>query len=395
MSTVEQDAAQDSAAKTPATNTPTQATDRYRANYQGEVESAALYRALAENEDRPQLAKVYERLASVEEAHADFWKKRIAALNERAPTGRLGWRIRALIWLAQRFGADAVLPTAVRLEGMGGDNYATQPEAAARGMPAQEQSHARILTALSSRKLTGGVEGGVLAQLEGRHGQVGANALRAAVLGANDGLVSNLSLVMGVSGAALSNDIVLITGLAGLIAGAASMAMGEWLSVQSSRELYQKQIATEASELELMPEEEKQELELIYQAKGLSEPEAKALADRMLSDKDRALDTLVREELGIDPEQLGGSAWAAASASFLLFCLGAIIPVFPFLFVEGINAIAASVALSTVALFVIGGLTSLFTAKPVWFAGLRQLVIGLAAAAVTFGVGHLLGVSVG
>ena len=395
MSTAEKDATTDSAGKAPATNTPTQATDRYRANYQGEVESAALYRALAENEDRPQLAKVYERLASVEEAHADFWKKRIAALNERAPTGRLGLRIRALIWLAQRFGADAVLPSAVKFEGMGGAEYATQPEAAARGMPAQEQSHARILTALSSRKLTGGVEGGVLAKLEGRHGQVGANALRAAVLGANDGLVSNLSLVMGVSGAALSNDIVLITGLAGLIAGAASMAMGEWLSVQSSRELYQKQIATEASELELMPEEEKQELVLIYQAKGLSEAEAIALADRMLSDKDRALDTLSREELGIDPEDLGGSAWAAASASFMLFCLGAIIPVFPFLFTEGSKAVIVSVALSAVALFVIGGLTSLFTARNLVFSGVRQLAIGLAAAAVTFGIGHLLGVSVG
>jgi vacuolar iron transporter family protein len=368
--------------------------DRYRANFQGEVESAALYRALAENEERPQLAKVYERLASVEEAHADFWRRRLRAINERAPSGRLGWRIRALIWLAKRFGADAVLPTAVRMEGSGGADYSTQPEATARGMPAQEHSHARILRALSNKPV-GGVEGGVLARLEGRHGQIGANALRAAVLGANDGLVSNLSLVMGVSGAAFSNDIVLITGLAGLIAGAMSMAMGEWLSVQSSRELYEKQIETEASELELMPEEEKQELILIYQAKGLSEPEATALADRMLSDKVRGLDTLVREELGIDPDALGGSAWAAASASFLLFCLGAIVPVFPFLFAEGSDAILGSVALSAAALFVIGILTSLFTSRNVIFSGLRQLAIGLAAAAVTFGVGHVLGVSVG
>jgi VIT1/CCC1 family predicted Fe2+/Mn2+ transporter len=387
MSTTEKDAA--------PKDTPAQTADRYRANYQGEVESAALYRALAENEDRPQLARVYERLASVEEAHADFWKKRLGAMNERTPTGRLGWRIRTLIWLAKRFGAEAVLPTAVRIEGMGGEQYANQPEAAARGMPAQEQSHARILKALSTTRPVGGVEGGVLARLEGRHGQVGANALRAAVLGANDGLVSNLSLVMGVAGAAFSNDIVLITGLAGLIAGASSMAMGEWLSVQSSRELYQKQIETERLELEQLPEEEKQELELIYQAKGLSEPEAKALADRMLSDKTRALDTLVREELGIDPEELGGSAWAAASASFLLFCLGAIIPVFPFLFIEGSTAVAISVALSAAALFVIGGLTSLFTARNIVFSGLRQLAIGLAAAAVTYGVGHVLGVSVG
>jgi VIT1/CCC1 family predicted Fe2+/Mn2+ transporter len=171
--------------------------------------------------------------------------------------------------------------------------------------------------------------------------------------------------------------------------------MGEWLSVQSSRELYEKQIETEASELELMPEEEKQELILIYQAKGLSEPEATALADRMLSDKVRGLDTLVREELGIDPDALGGSAWAAASASFLLFCLGAIVPVFPFLFAEGSDAILGSVALSAAALFVIGILTSLFTSRNVIFSGLRQLAIGLAAAAVTFGVGHVLGVSVG
>jgi len=127
------------------------------------------------------------------------------------------------------------------------------------------------------------------------------------------------SLVMGVAGAAVSNQTILLTGLAGLVAGACSMAMGEWLSVNSSRELYEKQIATEAMELEEVPEEEKEELVLIYQAKGLSEAEAKSLADQLLSNKETALDTLVREELGIDPEELGGSAWGAAGTSFLLF----------------------------------------------------------------------------
>ena len=226
------------------------------------------------------------------------------------------------------------------------------------------------------------------------HGAGGGNALRAAVLGANDGLVSNLSLVMGVAGAAFSNHTVLVTGLAGLVAGACSMAMGEWLSVQSSRELYQKQIATEADELAQVPDEEKEELVLIYQSKGMDRAAAEQTAERVMAHKDEALDTLVREEIGVNPKELGGSAWSAAAASFFVFMIGAIFPVIPFFMLGGNTAVIASLVVSALALYTIGAVTSLFTGRSVIFSGLRQLAIGLAAAAVTFGLGRLLGLSI-
>src|SRR5207248_2865399 len=220
-------------------------------------------------------------------------------------------------------------------------------------------------------------------RLEGRHRAIGGNALRAAVLGANDGLVSNLSLVMGVAGAAVSEKTILLTGLAGLVAGACSMAMGEWLSVNSARELAQKQIAIEKAELEQAPEEEIEEIALIYEAKGLPRPQAEALARQMMANKDTALDTLVREELGIDPKELGGSAWTAAATSFLLFAMGAIVPVVPFFALGGLAAAASSIALSGLALFALGAGTSLFTGRGALFSGMRQLAVGLLAALVT------------
>jgi vacuolar iron transporter family protein len=270
--------------------------------------------------------------------------------------------------------------------------YDAQPDAVAGGLPADERSHARIIQAAAGGG--GGVAGPVLAQLEGRH-RGGGNALRAAVLGANDGLVSNLSLGMGIAGAEAAERTILLTGLAGLVAGACSMAMGEWLSVNSARELYERQIATEARELQESPEEEKEELALIYQAKGLGEEEAKALANRLLSQKGMALDTLVREELGIDPKELGGSPWGAAGASFVLFGLGAIFPVAPFFLLAGNAAIIASLALSGLALAMIGAGTSLFTGRGILFSAARQLAIGYAAALVRFGIGRLAGVALG
>src|SRR5206468_1628374 len=218
-----------------------------------------------------------------------------------------------------------VLPTLSTLEQRDIGQYDQQPEAVAGGLPDAERSHNRIVEAMAVA-MPGGASGSSLARLEGRH-RAGGNALRAAVLGANDGLVSNLSLVMGVAGAAASNSTILLTGFAGLVAGACSMAMGEWLSVTSARELNQRQIDTEADELARMPEEEKEELALIYQAKGLDAAQAQALAERLTANKRLALDTLVREELGIDPDDLGGSPWTAAAASFALFALGAIFPV--------------------------------------------------------------------
>ena len=377
------------------TETKTETGDRYRANLQGEIDSAALYRALADAEENPQLAEVYHRLAAVEEAHAEFWRKELARVGARLPALRAGWRTRFLIRLARWFGPTFVLPTVASLERADVTRYDAQPEAASSGLPSAERSHSRVVTAVLQGGPRGGAVGPALAKLEGRHRNVGGNALRAAVLGANDGLVSNLSLVMGVIGAAVSEHTVLLTGLAGLVAGAASMAMGEWLSVTNSRELFESQVRTEAEELEQNPAEEQEELALIYQAKGLGQDEARALAKRLFGDRKSTLDTLVREELGLDPEELGGSPYVAAGTSFGLFAVGAIFPVLPFFFLGGLGAVAASLGLAGVALAVIGVATSVFTGRGAGFSALRQLIIGYGAAGITFAIGKLVGVSLG
>ena len=210
------------------------------------------------------------------------------------------------------------------------------------------------------------------------------------MLGANDGLVSNLALVMGFAGAAPGQATVVLAGIAGLVAGAFSMALGEWVSVTSSREAAEAQIAIEREEIELMPEAEQEELALIYQAKGLPEAEAQSLAAQIMSNPNTALSTMAREELGLVPEELG-SPWTAAIASFLLFSGGAVLPVLPFLFSASAAAVAVSAALSAVGLFALGAGITLFTGRSTWYSGLRQVVLGLAAAAVTFGIGTLVG----
>jgi len=365
---------------------------RYRANLQGEVDSAGLYRALADTENDPKVSEVYRRLSAVEEAHAEFWRGQLAKIGAKVGAMRPDWRTRSLAWLARRFGPQFILPTLSTLEQRDVGTYDSQPEAVAGGLPSAERSHNRVVQALAS-SFPAGAAGSTLAQVEGRH-RSGGNALRAAVLGANDGLVSNLSLVMGVAGAEVAGQTILLTGVAGLIAGACSMAIGEWLSVTSSRELSQKQIDIEADELAHAPEEEKEELVLIYQAKGLDEAQARALADRLMSDKDTALDTLAREELGVDPAELGGSPYAAAASSFALFATGAIFPVAPFFWLDGVTAVAVSVGLSGLALMAIGAGTSLFTGRSFGYSAARQLFGGLAAAAITYGIGRLIGVAV-
>jgi VIT1/CCC1 family predicted Fe2+/Mn2+ transporter len=359
-------------------------------NLRHEIDSAYLYDTLASLEEAGPLAEVYRRLAAVERRHADQWATRLRDAGTAVPGLSPSLRARALGWLARRLGPGLVLPTLVSLEQVDSHAYALQ---ASPDLAAQERSHGRLLREIAGGRT--GLPGGAIAQLEGRHRAVGGNALRAAVLGANDGLVSNLSLVMGVAGAALSSQAILVSGFAGLLAGAFSMALGEWLSVQSSRELYARQLRTEEAEIRTAPEEELEELVLIYQARGISEPEARQMAEQVMRDEARALQTLAREELAIDPEELGGSAWEAALASFLLFAFGAIIPVLPFLFLAGPTGILTSLAISAAGLFVIGAGTTLFTARPVVWSGARQILFGLAAAGITFGIGRLIGVNLG
>jgi len=368
---------------------------RYRENLQKEIDGMALYSTLAEIEPKPELSDVYRRLAITEGKHAVVWEKRLKEAGKMVPPRRPSWRARIMSFLAKRFGAQFVLPTVAGNERADSLAYDNQPEALTDSgrMSADEKSHARLMAAVSGRK--NGLAGSEVALLEGRHRASGGNALRAAVLGANDGLVSVLSLTMGAAGANLPGHGVLITGVAGLLAGASSMALGEWLSVQSSRELYQNQIKIEAEEIENTPKEEQEELALIYQSKGLPEERALDLAAHMMDDKSNILDTLSREELGIDPKELGGSPWVAAITSFFLFSVGAIIPLLPYIFLQGTIAIISSLALGALALFLTGAAITLLTGKNASVSGLRQVLIGLAAAALVFGVGKLIGVSTG
>jgi VIT1/CCC1 family predicted Fe2+/Mn2+ transporter len=363
------------------------------ANLQKERDGAYLYGVLAEIEPDPQVAEVFRRMAATETRHAATWAASLAAAGITVPAHKPAWRTRVLAALARRFGVAFVLPSIVGAEQADSGAYAAQGDVAAP-MAADEKYHARLLRELTADSTTG-MGGDSLARIEGRHRAVGGNALRAAVLGANDGLVSNLSLVMGVAGFELAGRGILVTGMAGLLAGAISMALGEWLSVQSSRELHLSQLAIEQAEIAATPAEEAEELALIYQARGLPEEEARRLAGRIMADEAGALDVLAREELGIDPRELGGSAWEAAITSFVLFALGAIIPVAPFFFLSGTAAVATSLAASAVGLFAIGAGITLFTGRSVLFSGSRQVLFGLAAAAITFGIGRLFGANLG
>jgi VIT1/CCC1 family predicted Fe2+/Mn2+ transporter len=369
-------------------------TERYRANFVDEINAAYLYRVAAELETDETLSGVFRRLGETEEKHAQLWEERLKQAGAEVPPREPATRTRILGWLAHRFGRSVITQVMASTEMSGRTMYDDQPEAAGTSLPTDERSHAIVLDALKKESASG-VRGGVVASLEGRHRAVGGNALRAAVLGANDGLVSNVALVMGVVGASFSSSVVLVSGLAGLLAGSISMALGEWLSVQSSRELHQAQIESEREEILVMPDQEAEELALIYQAKGMDAESAERAARDVMADPDAFLDTKVREELGIDPEELGGSAWQAAIASFFLFAIGAIVPVIPLFFLSGTTAVLTSVAFAAVGLFLLGAATALVTGTGVTRTGTRSLILGLAAAGATFGIGSLLGVAVG
>ena len=361
--------------------------DRYRANYLVEKDGIALYRAMAAAEKDGKRAAIFEKLAQNEERHAQRWARLLESAGAKVPSHRPSARVHLLGWLARRFGTGRVIPIISSLESRDEAGYMQQPEAA--GLPAEERAHSRTLWAMSG----GGSGVEAIAGTERWHLMSRGGSLRAAVFGVNDGLVSNFSLVMGFAGAEARPEYILLAGVAGLLAGSFSMAAGEYVSMSAQRELFEQQIAMEKQELEMSPKEEEEELALIYQAKGIPDDQARALARRIIANPKTAIDTLAREELGLDPSQLG-SPWSAAGSSFLAFVMGAFIPVLPYLFTSGSLAWAASGLLSCVALFAVGALISIFTARGPVAGGLRMLGIGLLASAITYGAGWLLGVSV-
>ncbi len=365
---------------------------RYRANLRSELDGAALYRAIAEAERDPARRAVLMELSRAETRHAAHWREKLRAAGAPEPRFSPGLRTRLLAALARRFGPRFVMPSLAAAEYADRDKYASQADAAA--LSADERGHASVVSALAT-----GTErpapsiGADIAQAEPWHRGASGNDLRAAVLGANDGLVSNFCLIIGIAGAGVASRTVLLSGIAGLVAGACSMALGEWLSVTNARELARTQIAREAEEIEQTPQAEQHELALIYQAKGLPQTEAQRIAADLMRNRQGALDALTREELGIDPAELGGDPWSAAGTSFLLFALGACVPLLPFLWTAGPRATWLCVASSAAALAAIGALTSLFNGRNPAFSAARQVVFGCAAAAVTYGVGRLMGVA--
>ncbi len=359
-------------------------------NIQTEVDAAYLYDKLADHEEDKLVANVFRQMSEIERGHAKAFISKMGdgAAQMPAPSKRA----RVLNSIGKIFGYSYVLGVLMDTEkSIAGATIAAKKNAKIE-VTGTETSHVKILNSLLTKQ--GKVKGTTLARFEKSHRSVGGNALRAAVLGGNDGLVSNFSLVMGIAGATNGGQGVLLAGLAGLLAGALSMALGEWISVKSSQELSENQMQLEMDELVANPEGEQQELALIYMSNGIPEGQAKQMAADVMKDPKHAHAVLVKEELGINPEELEGSAMEAAVFSFILFAIGAIIPVAPFLFTTGMKAIYISVILSAAGLFLIGSAITLFTGKSIWFSGFRQVIFGLMAAAITFGIGKLIGVSV-
>ena len=363
---------------------------QFREHWADELDGAAVYRALADGSDGEQ-REIFLQLAAAEERHARHWAAKLVELGEPEPRPedhRQGYKSRLVGWLARRFGPRAVLPIVERAEVADAGHYDGVPDATA-AMATDERIHARVLAGLTpSSARAGGIMRG-----ERWHRGDASGALRAAIFGVNDGLVSNLSLVMGVTGGDASRKLIVLAGLAGLLAGAFSMGAGEYISVTSQRELFEREIALEAEEIEAMPDEEANELALIYRAKGVGQAEAEVMAARIMRDRATALDTMAREELGLNPDELG-SPWGVATSSFAAFASGALVPVLPWLLAAGTAAFVGSLALSAVALFLVGSGISLLTGRPLLVAGGRQLLVGGVAAGATFAIGRLIGVSV-
>ena len=333
-----------------------------------ERQSAWLYRQVALAETDPPKARLFESLAIAAEEQAGTWAK-LAQLGPAAGSFRPSLRARLTAALVRRLGVRPMRPVLVAMK-MRGMSIYDSPALDGHAMPTRVE------------------------QVGARHRGGGGN-LRAAVFGVNDGLVSNASLIMGVAGAGVAPGGVLTTGIAGLLAGALSMAAGEYISVRSQREMFEYQIGLEKEELAEYPDEEAEELALIYAARGMELARARQVAQDLMKDPEHALDTLAREELGLNPDDLG-SPWGAASSSFAAFAAGAIVPLLPFVIsFGGIGAIQVAIALTAASLFGVGMALSLFTGRNAVLGGLRMVAIGGGAGLITWFIGRLIGAGLG
>jgi VIT1/CCC1 family predicted Fe2+/Mn2+ transporter len=337
-------------------------------SWQEEKQSAWLYRELAQCEPDAKIAELFRALGAAADFQAEKWLATAPRVTPPAFTPSV--RARITVALARAFTPRRVRHMLAAMK--------------VRGLSAYD----------SQRSLAGHLMPTSVSDVGARHKGYGGGNLRAAVFGINDGLVSNASLIMGVAGAAASADFVLTSGVAGLLAGALSMAAGEYVSMRSQREMFEYQIGLERDELREYPEEEAEELALIYQARGMQLDEARRVSRELVKNEANALDALAREELGLNPDDLG-SPWGAAIYSFLAFALGAIIPLLPFLFGLPLSrAVAVSASVAAASLFGVGAALSLFTGRSALAGGLRMVLIGSGAGAATWLIGSLLGAAI-
>jgi len=363
-----------------------------------ERNASLLYRSLAEVSDGERRAALLE-LADIEDEHAAHWVSKLTeyGVDVPPPPTSLNADDAALIARARAAGMDEVLAHLEEAEGADAGMYDAEPEALPT-MPSDEREHAETFRRLRM-KPTSTIDHpspSLTSSGEVNFGETWHRAAdtsgkwRAAIFGVSDGLVSNTALVMGFAGSGIDRSVVLFAGIAGLLAGAFSMAAGEYVSMASQRDLFQREIELEARELREKPQEEQRELELIYRAKGMDRETAAKAAERIMSDPATALDTLVREELGLNPDELG-SPIKAAIYSFIAFAMGAFVIVVPYLFAGGTAALIMAVILAAVAMVVVGGFVGRFSGRGVFHGAFRQLAVGAVAAGVTYLIGTLIG----
>jgi VIT1/CCC1 family predicted Fe2+/Mn2+ transporter len=372
---------------------------RFLKYLQAERNASMLYRALAETTDGERREALLE-LADVEDQHAAHWIDKLQQHGVEIPPvpSNLEADDAQLVSRARSLGLVSVLDTLEQNEGADAGMYDDEPEALPT-MPTDEREHAEVFRKLKGEQPEKFPHRAMSPQAgEPWHKLDKSGSIRAAVFGVSDGLVSNTALVMGFAGASLAgaidNSVVLFAGLAGLLAGAFSMAAGEYVSMASQRDLFKREIDLERQELIEKPDEERLELELIYRAKGLPREQAKAIADRIMANPETALDTLAREELGLDPDELG-SAWKAAISSFIAFAIGASVVVIPYALFSGVTAFVLAIALALAGMIAVGGVVGSLSGRGVVFSAGRQVIWGAGAAAVTYLVGSLVGVNVG
>ena len=371
-------------------------TDRYLRYLAAERASSRMYRTLATLTDGDRREALLE-LAAIEDRHAAHWMALLHAAGVAIPQdpGELSTDDAAVVARARQLGLDAVLSDLEQAERDASGMYDDEPDALP-AMSDDEREHAAVLQGLSLAPVVRTPEDvrGQLNNAEPWHRTDKSGALRAAIFGVSDGLVSNTALVMGFAGTGVGGSTVLFAGFAGLLAGAFSMAAGEYVSVASQTDLFRRELALEAQELEEKPLEEQRELELIYRAKGLDANTARITAERIMRDPQTALDTLAREELGLDPDDLGDPKRVAAS-SFGAFAIGASVPVIPYLFLAGTAALALAVAMAVLAMILVGGTVGRLSGLGVVRSAARQVLVGGGAAAVTYVLGSLVGTGLG